>query len=1149
MVSGPSPNTLYRGLIGSFATHSVAANLLLISFLLFGAFAIYKLNREFFPEIVNNNITVSVKWPGASAEDVEKNILDILEPELRFIDNLDDMTSYAREGSATIRLSFATGTEMIKASEDVDRAVKSITRLPQDAGTPETNAPSWTDAVADITISGPFSESTLKKFALRMRDQLVARGIEKVGFTGLRNTEYLVEISPAKLRQLNLGVDEVARRIARNSRDLPAGTVQGEFERQVRTTVDIDRPEALADIVVKSRQSGEKITLADIATIREVYDDSQITGLVNGQPAIELTPQRSSGADTLETDAIVDEWLAEAQATFPASLNITKSLSRADLLNGRIMLLVENGLTGLVLVLIVLFVFLDARIAFWVACGIPVAIFATLGIMWSLGESINMISLFALIMMLGIIVDDAIVVGEHTATLHERGNPPHASAISGARAMIRPITAASLTTIAAFLPILVISGVIGQFLSVLPVVVIAVVLASVAECFLILPGHLTHGLSRAARWSWARLIAIAGISGLLSVFVLVRADIFVAAQGSALDAIRSLRAAAGGAAFDVVVMLACFILAAFVEFFIWQRRRRTALVGRTVNRGFRFHFDRLFNGFRDGPFAAFVRAAVSWRYLTLALMIGTMILAAGLMRGGRVGFVFFGSPEAETIRANVYFNAGISRAEASAAIERIGNALREAEAGLVAGSDEQLVLSEFAMLGQAGRSRGDNLAQYRARLSPSELRSIRTPQIVQAWRRAIPPMAGIARIAVFGERGGPPGRDIDVRLQGADTQTLKAASLDLQEALSAFPGVTGISDDLPWGKPELILSLSERGKILGFTLEDAARQIRNALEGVVALRFALGEEEITIRVSEARGAAPGAQLRRLELRSPQGNFLPVGEVVTFTERQGFSVIQHRDGRATVSVTGDVDNDQTSSADILADLEAGVLPDLAARFGIGHVLSGRAEERREAFADLGVGALAALLSMYIILAATFRSYGKPFVVLSIIPFGIVGSVTGHYIMDYDMTIMSMIGLLGLAGILVNNSIILVARLEERVAGGEGIRQAASGAAQDRLRAVILTSLTTIGGLLPLVFETSLQAQFLIPMAITIVFGLASATVLVLVLVPVLMTIGEDIRRMIVLQHTVTPPGGEAGRLEAGRTPAISSREPEADLNTS
>lgn len=1026
------------GMISLFARHATAPNLFMVILILMGLFAISRLNRQFFPTFEVPVITVSVTWSGASAEDVEINILDVLEPELRFIDNISDVRSYAREGNASISMEFNPTANMQKAQSDVEQAVSRVTTLPEEAERPLITRAAMFDGIAKISLSGPFSEGVLKAYAKKIRDGLLDAGIDKVSLTGARDEEIWIRVREDDLRRLGVSLDQVARIVRDNSQDLPAGKLEGASELQLRAKSDRKTPEEIAKIEIKSFVSGQKVFLGDVADVYTRFDRDGKVGLSRGQRAIELSVQRSISADTLKTMKIMEDYVAKVRGELPETLAINVYDVRGKLVQQRLGILITNGWQGLILVLLALFIFLNARVAFWTAAGIPVALFATLAVMYASGQSINMVSMFALIMMLGIIVDDAIVVGEHAATLEEQGVSRLAAAERGAHRMFAPVTAASLTTAAAFLPMFFIGDRIGDILRGIPMVVLAALLASLIECFFILPGHLRHGTPS----------------------------------------------------------------------------------GRPPSR-FRRTIDGGFNYLRERVFGPFVRVAFDWRYTTVAVLVATFIISIGMMAGGRVRFVFFPRLESETVVASVYFAPGVPRADQTRAINRIEEALFNAEKRLLDNRPEtgaraerdraeetRLVEATFGLIGRAGRSSGDNLAELTGQLTASEVRSVRTKAILGAWRRAIPAIPGVERVAVFGRRGGPPGRDVDVRLQSGTVEVLKAAAEDLKQQLTGLSGLSAIEDDLPYGKQEIVVALTPRGRALGFTGASVGRQIRNAFEGAVATRFARGDEEITVRVLREQQTAGFAALQNVYLSAPDGTRVPLSEIVTTTERQNFAIVQRREGKRTVAVTADLDTKVATTEDIVARLEAGIMSDLAQKYGITYYYSGRDEERRKSFKDLQSGAYLALALIYIILGWVFASYFKPFAVMAIIPFGFCGAVLGHYVMGYDITIISMIGLLGLTGILVNDSIVLVSRLGERLKLGDNLADAAVGAAKDRLRAVLLTSLTTIGGLTPLIFETSRQAQFLIPLAVTIVFGLLGATILVLVLVPALVGIGGD-----------------------------------------
>jgi len=1054
------------GLVGVFVRHPTAPNLLMAVLVLIGVFSLLKLNRQFFPTFDLPTIVVNVPWPGASAEDVETNILDTLEPELRFLDDVNEVTSIAREGAATITIEFTSSADMQKAQSDVEQAVGRVVTLPEESERPIISRPVIFDPVADISISGPFSEKVLKQYAKDLRDGLLAAGIDRVKIEGARDEEIWIRVREGELRRLGLTLDEISQKVRENTQDLPAGRLEGDVEVQLRSKAERKTPEAIGEIEVKSTAAGEKVLLRDIAEIDTEFEREGKIGLLNGERAIELTVQRALSGDTLATMRTMEKFIAEIRPTLPPTLELAVYDVRGKFVVQRLGILIENGLQGLVLVLLMLFIFLNARIAFWVAVGIPVALLAALGVMFMTGQTINMISMFALIMMLGIIVDDAIVVGEQAATFEDQGLPAINAAEQGAMKMLPPVTAATLTTMCAFMPIFFISDQIGDIMVAIPLVALAVLVASLIECFLILPGHLRHG----------------------------------------------------------------------------PRPGRQPSLPRRV-------FDRGFNAFRNGPFSAFVGVSYRWRYTTVAVLVGSFILAVGMLAGGRVGFQFFPSPEAENISAEIVFGAGTSRSEQKAAIRRIEEALLNIEQELlkrpgavpveqpglisqigaqvrtlvgVPGEDEvrganggesepRLIEATIGLLGRAGRSQGDNLGELGVQLTPSEMRGIRTKEIQQAWRKVIPQIPGVERIAISGRRGGPPGRDVDVRLKDAPTEVLKKAAEELAEVLTGYPGVTAIADDLPYGKQEYVFELNARGLAMGFSGQTIGQQVRNAFEGRIATRFARGEEEITVRVLRQQSLAGRQDLDLVYVTSPAGVRVPLTEIVDISERRTFAIVQRKDGIRTLAVTGDIDPDVTSTQEVVARLDAEVMPALAKKYGFHYEFKGRADETQKSFADLQLGAMMAMALIYIVLAWVFGSYWKPFAVMLIIPFGFVGAVIGHYVMGYSLTIISLIGLLGLSGILVNDSIVLVSRVKERMDLGDTLEEAAIGGSRDRLRAVLLTSLTTIGGLTPLLFETSRQAQFLIPMAVTLVFGLAAATILVLILVPSILGICGDIGR--------------------------------------
>ncbi len=1030
LIGEPPPR---RDLLSIFVRHPTAANLLMVAMILVGVFALLRMNTQFFPDFGIDMVVVEVEWPGAGAEDVDASVVEAIEPEVRFLDGVKRVRSTAREGMGRIVVEFEAGTDMQLALSNVETAVGQVTTLPEDSEKPIVRRIVRYDPISSIAISGPFSESALKAIAKRMRDDLLARGIDRVTLTGARDEQIWVEIPEARLLELDLTLGDVAESIRATSQDIPSGGTSGGVEKQVRSLGLERAATGISRIAVKTLPSGQKIEVGDIGRATERFDDDQAESRRNGEQAIVLNVQRSLHSDALELAEITNRYLAEIKPTLPPALKVEQYNIQADLIRSRVTLLLENGASGLVLVVLILFVFLNSPVAFWVAMGIPVAFMANLGVMLLSGQTINMVSLFGMIMALGIVVDDAIVVGEHADSLRRRGLDPLTAAELGARRMAAPVFSSSLTTIAAFLPLLVISDIIGDIIVAIPYVVISILVASLVECFLVLPGHLRGALAM----STAR---------------------------------------------------------------VWPLRQ-----------WFNDGFDR----FREGRFRRLITFAVQWRYATLAAGVALLVLSVGLVGGGRVPFNFFPSPEADLVYANVKMVSGSGRTQTLAMVEALQDGLDKVERELT-GSKGGLVRMAAETVGatvgrrDAGQGTdGDNVGGITVELAPSDERTVRTAAFVEAWRKAVAPVAGLETMTIQAARGGPPGLPVDIRIAGGDPAQLKAAANDARKMLARYPGVTDIEDDLSYGKEEVILELTPQGRALGFTTDSVGRQMRNALEGATARRFARGDEEVKILVRYPREQTHSGMLGDMYLRSSTGAEVPIAEVVTMRPKQGFVQIKREDGLRQVAVTAEVDRAVTTGGEVLAALRRDGIADIAAKHGLQLSFKGKAEEEQQTLGDMKMGAAFALMAIYIILAWVFGSYVRPLVVMSIIPLSFVGATFGHWVLGYDMTILSLIAMIGLAGIVVNNSIILVTTIDERVRAGEHFMEAVVNGTCDRLRAVILTSLTTIGGLAPLLFEKSFQAQFLIPMAVTLVFGLMATTFLVLLLIPSLIAIQGDI----------------------------------------
>ncbi|MBU2963902.1 efflux RND transporter permease subunit [Amphritea sp. 2_MG-2023] len=1027
----------FKNLISLFAEHRVAANLLMMLMILAGIWGLKKLNTQFFPTFELDIITIAVPWSGAAAEDVESSIILPIERELKSVNGIDALYSTATQGSASIRIELEEDSDVAYILDEVKQKVDGITNLPADAEKPIVQQVIRYDNIARILITSPTaSQQELRTLAREYERELLQRGIRKIDFVGLPEEEIAIQVSSSRLHELNLNLSDVAQIINQRSIDLPAGTAaQGDGSRQIRSLSQQRDVTGFNQLPLITDNNGQLLRLGDIATIDWRNQDNQTYLSYQGQPAIQLLLRRTENDDTLEAAAIMREWLTERTPTLPPGIQLIAFDEGYEAIQDRINLLVKNGVSGLILVIAILFLFLNARVAFWVTIGIPVSFMATLAVLYGIGGSINMISLFGMIMALGIIVDDAIVVGEDTLTHLQMGEPGLQAAIGGAHRMLAPVMASSLTTIAAFLPLLLIGGTIGNILIDIPTVVICVILASVVECFLILPGHLHHSLHRAA-------------------------DLHPSTTRIKLDA--------------------------------------------------------AFNHFKNGRFRGWVENAIEFRWVTITIAFAAFIIAIGLVSSGRIKFNFFPAVEMETLNANIQFTSGSSPEQVDQFLQHLDKTLRQTEQEL-GGDLVKMALQIHRKTNSSrtseGANQGDEFGALYVQFTPVDSREIANGEIINKWRSKITLPAGIEKFTIDLNRTGPPGKSLEVKLVGDDVEQLKAASLAVQDSLRQYNGVSNVDDDLPFGKSQLIYELTPAGKTAGLTLSSVGRQLRSSFDGQLVQIFNRGEDEIEVRV-----VLPDSErdrfsaLENLPIILPNGGSAPLANVVKFSDKQGLDRLQRIDGQLAIKITTDLDEAIANANEIIADLQAGKLQQITSAFGVEASFEGRNKNQRETLADMQMGLLIALLLIFIILSWVFSSYSWPFAVMLAIPLGLTGAIAGHLLTGQSLTILSLFGCFGLSGIVINDSIVLITFYQKLRNTGMDVHKAIVEAACQRLRAVLLTSLTTIAGLTPILFETSLQAQFLIPMATSLVFGLAFGTVLILLVVPALLITLENGKAM-------------------------------------
>ncbi|MYD75618.1 MAG: efflux RND transporter permease subunit [Gammaproteobacteria bacterium] len=1041
------PASSRGGLVGIFCNHPVAANLLMAMMLMSGVWSLEQLNTQFLPTFENETARIRVVWSGASAEDVEALITIPLEQQLRDVDSLKEMTSTSAEGVSAITLEFTEGTDMGEAVDQIKERVDATRGLPTEAETPEVSKITRYEEVARLLVTGSGDVNELRGLAYRFESELLDRGIASIEIRGLPKEQIAIEVPTYELRRLGLSLNELGQRVAAWSRDVPLGIIgRDQTSRQLRFQERRETAAAFAGIPVVADQQGRLLILGDIAEISRKPKPDGETLSYKGRAAVELIIKRTENADSLESAQILATWVEETRPQLPRGIELITFNQRWELIQDRINILVKNGLSGLVLVVMILYLFMSSRVAFWTAVGIPVSFMASLFILHLSGGSINMVSLFALIMTLGIIVDDAIVVGEDAMSRYESGVRPSIASLSAAKRMMAPVFSSSLTTISAFMPLFLVGGTIGAIMQAIPLVVVCVIIASLIECFLILPGHLTHSFRRMGNYSPGR-------------------------------------------------------------------------VRQALNNGY-LHI-------REKRFRPLIAFSVSNRWSVLAIALAIMLVTVGWVQSDRVNFTFFPSTEGDRIYLNLGYVSGTSSDKVKnylqIAEERLYEVERESGEELIA-----LVLRRYgATEGRFGSTqRGEHLGALRVELVAPDQRQTRNSDIIKSWRSKLNREPGIEMLTLIDQRAGPGSNDIDLKIHGQDIGRVKQVAESVKSVLSEIPGLTGIGDDIPYGREQLVLSLNPTAEALGLNVDSVSRQLRAAYDGYLVQELSDGYDDVeVVLLLPERERNALASISGIDIVLPNGRTESMASLVDISTRRGFETIRHSKGRLAISVKADVDHTINNANSIVQTLEADILPTLAAEHGVTYAFEGRQTNQRETLADMRLGAILALILIYLVLSWVFGSYGWPLVVMAIIPFGFIGGLWGHVLMEHDVTVLSLFGFFGLSGIVVNNSIILLVFYQRFRKVGMAAFDAIVEAACSRLRAVLLTSLTTIGGLTPLLFETSISAQFLIPMAITLAFGLAFATLLVLFLVPSLLMMYENLHARLVPSADMAPGHSE------------------------
>jgi multidrug efflux pump subunit AcrB len=1034
-----------RGPVAWMVHNRVTPNLLMLFFLLGGLLMSLRIKQEVFPEFEEDVVQVRVLYPGASPEEVEQGIILAVEESVRALEGVKEVRATAAEGRAVVEIELRSGANSQKAYTDIKQAIDRIVTFPRDAEEPEVELLMRRREVVVLAIHGQASEWTLRNVAEEVRDRLLQDPrITQVDLLGARNYEVHVEVPQETLRAYGLTLGQIAARIAATSVEVPGGglkTPAGEV--LVRFKERRDWAHEFATIPVITTSNGTVVRLGDLATVKEGFQDVDVEATFNGQPAVSLAVYRVGRETPIGVSDAVREVLAEVRSQLPPGIECSIRSDQSEIYRQRLHLLLKNGFLGLCLVLLCLGLFLEFKLAFWVMMGVPVSFLGALLFLPGLGVTFNMISMFAFIMALGIVVDDAIVAGENIYELRQQGLDFVTAAIQGARQVAVPIAFSILTNIVAFLPLYFIPGTFGKIWKVIPLVVITTFVISWLESLLVLPSHLAHTRSQ---------------------------------PRTGLTAWLHERQQAFGRAF-----------------------------GRWVHEGF-------------GPFLA---ACLRRRVLTVSAALALWILVVAYVLSGRMGMILMPRVEADFAYAAATMPYGTPLSRVAEVRDRL---LQAARAVASEHGGERLVTGFLGLINQ-------NVVEIRVFLTDPDHRPISTSEFTRLWRERVGSIVGVQALQFYADRGGPGGgAALTIELSHRNIAVLDRASAALAARLEEFPNVRDVDDGYTPGKPQYDFVLKPEGRQLGLTSQEVARQIRHAFYGAEALRQQRGRNEVKVLVrlpEEERRSE--FTLENLLIRTPAGRDVPLREIAEARRGRAYTTITRRDGRRTVTVTADVEPiSQTSQ--VKQALDTMILPQLMRDYpGLSCQYAGRQQDMAESLESLYGGFALALMAIYFLLAVPFRSYGQPLVVMASIPFGIVGAVLGHLLMGYSLSVMSLMGMVALSGVVVNGSLVLIAYANERRQQlGESALEAIFQATLRRFRPVLLTTLTTFGGLAPMIFETSRQARFMIPMALSLGYGILFATAICLVLVPCLYVLMEDLKQGL---RAVGPRAAPAsGRVE-------------------
>ncbi len=1075
--------------LGNWSIKSnVTVNLIMVFIILAGLFTVMNMRRELFPQFSLDMIVVSVAYPGSSPEEVEEGICIKIEERIESIEGIERIISTAREGNGDVLAELETGADTQKILDEIKAEVDRIDTFPDEAEEPIVKEIINQDPTISVAIFGDVPEARLRQVAEGIRDDLfdakflspTKRGglqsllgfifkpfkfkhpdtITQIDLVGVRDYEIAVEVSEEDLRRYGLSFDQVAGAVRTGSIDLPGGkikTEQGEI--LIRAKGQLYTGQEFEKLPLITLRDGTVVRLGQVAKVIDGFEDLDLKTRFNGKQAAIVQVSRTSEQDIIEIANIARNYVETQKSKIPEDLEVAVWGDISTMVQDRIDLMLRNGLQGILLVFFALALFLNLRLAFWVAIGIPVAFMGAFVVLNGFDQTINMISLFAFIMTLGILVDDAIIVGENVYSHYTLGKTPSAAVVDGLKEVGGPVVMAVSTTIVAFAPLLFIAGIMGKFIAVMPMAVIIILTVSLGEALIILPSHLHHALTQTEKKDR--------------------------------------------------------------KFTSWHERLRGK-----IEQGLQAVIER--------GYSPAIKYVTKNKYFTLSIGIGVLIISLGIIAGGYVPFVFFPKGESDWIVAEIVYPLGTPfqlTEETVAHLEKESFNLNTVYSDFSA-KNGRMVKNAFSIVGAIPRRDwkppefGSHVGEVWLELASSEKRTaISTHAILAKWRDLIGEIPGAERLQFATLEGGPAGNPIEIQLRGRDFFQLKRAAAELKSEIATYPGTFDITDNFKPGKPEQKIRVREGARSIGITMRDLARQVRQAFFGDEALRIQRGRDDVKVMVrysdKERRSIAGIEDMR---IRTTGGQEIPIEEVADITPGRSYSVINRVDRKRTITVISDIDEAIANASVIVADLKANFLPGLTERYpGITYALEGQEKRTRESLNSIKSGYFLALMGIFLLLASQFRSYIQPLIIMMAIPFGLIGAILGHLVLGMEFTIVSIFGIVALSGIVVNDSLILIDFINRAVGNGVDVYQAVIESGRARFRPVLLTSVTTVAGLFPLLLERSFQAQFLVPMAVSLCFGLLVATVLTLLYVPALYLIFQDITNLF---------KGRKGRTTAG-----------------